>query len=321
MDVIIIGCGNIAGGYEADHTSEFPLTHAGAFRKAGGFSLAACIDPDESKRCAFQHRWDVTHAYDSIESAFQDCQRYDVAVVCSPTEFHEEHLLQLLKCPVKLVICEKPISTDIAAARRIVAKYSAQGIPLAVNYTRRWDPMIHDLHDELAANDWGKIRSAVGFYNKGIFNNASHVLNLLIHFLGNLKIDWVGHPVIDHTPQDPTVDAVLSTSEGIPVHLLPGNSADYSLIEIRLVCENGIIDIAQLGKVFYKRTAKDSKMYPGFRELRSPVICRGGYVKAMEQLALNVRQHLTDGQPLACTGEDALATLELCHQIRKGALL
>jgi hypothetical protein len=56
--VLLIGCGNMAGGYGLLQPDEaLPLVHAKAFSKYGGFAVSACIKPDAGTRAAFQQRW------------------------------------------------------------------------------------------------------------------------------------------------------------------------------------------------------------------------------------------------------------------------
>ena len=55
LDVLIIGCGNIAGGFDATRRgTDTPFSHAGAYVAQGDFALRCCVDPDEVRRAAFQ---------------------------------------------------------------------------------------------------------------------------------------------------------------------------------------------------------------------------------------------------------------------------
>ena len=55
--VLIIGCGAIAGGYDADRSpQDWPLSHAGAIARDDRFELMACVDPNDATRNAFASR-------------------------------------------------------------------------------------------------------------------------------------------------------------------------------------------------------------------------------------------------------------------------
>ena len=65
--VLIIGCGNIAGGFDVRHPSDAPpFGHAKAYLQHGGFSLVACVEPDASKRAAFQEQWGITQGANTL---------------------------------------------------------------------------------------------------------------------------------------------------------------------------------------------------------------------------------------------------------------
>ena len=54
-EVLIVGCGNIAGGFDHEQPgTDTPFTHAGAYCRHGGFALAACVEPDAERRAALQ---------------------------------------------------------------------------------------------------------------------------------------------------------------------------------------------------------------------------------------------------------------------------
>ena len=178
LSVLIIGCGNIAGGFDAAG-SDTVLTHAGAYRRHGRFRLAGCVDPDAGRRGAFQQRWEVEHAYPSLPEALASGTRYDVISVCSPTPQHAADLRMILRVPPRLVFCEKPLAAGIKEAAALVAACRDAGTLLAVNYTRRWDPQVSAFKSALERGAWGPIRSVVGYYNKGVLNNGSHMVDLL----------------------------------------------------------------------------------------------------------------------------------------------
>ena len=70
-EVLIVGCGNIAGGFDAGRGADTPpFTHAGAFAQHPDFAVAACVDPDDAQRAAFAERWQVGEDAASIEAVW-----------------------------------------------------------------------------------------------------------------------------------------------------------------------------------------------------------------------------------------------------------
>ena len=88
----------------------------------------------------------------------------------------------------KLIFCEKPISNSLEEVIKINSACKELGILLAVNYTRRWDEDIIRLKSEIDSNSRGSIRSVVTYYNKGILNNGSHILDFLNFLIGDIKV-------------------------------------------------------------------------------------------------------------------------------------
>ena len=208
--VLLVGCGNIAGGFDTDAAPGVPpRTHAGAYLAHGGFNLAACVEPDSGKREAFARRWGIAQAHADIDAALAADGTYDVISICSPTAAHHEDGIAALALRPRLLFCEKPLCAGLGQAEDLVRSCTAQGVLLAVNHNRRWDTEVLRLRDELASGHWGMLRSVSGHYNKGVLNNGSHMIDLLHDLLGPLEPQCVGSPLYDHWPDDPTVPALL----------------------------------------------------------------------------------------------------------------
>ena len=109
---------------------------------------------------------------------------FDVASVCVPTAYHEAVLLELLDMPLRAVLAEKPLTGDVAQSQQIVDAYRVAGRPLAVNFLRRFDPVLATLRREIEVGDWGRLQSASVHYAKGIVNCGSHAIDLLHYFFG-----------------------------------------------------------------------------------------------------------------------------------------
>lgn len=319
QSVLIVGCGNIAGGFDVAGSGTV-LTHAGAYRKHGGFRLAACVDPDADRRSAFQRRWAVEHAYASLPEALESGTHYDVISICSPTPQHAADLNMVLRAAPRLVFCEKPLAAEIEEATALVAACRDAGILLAVNYTRRWDPEISAFKSALERGVWGPVRSAVGYYNKGVLNNGSHVVDLVQHLLGPLQLAAVGAAQYDQSVEDPTVPALLATSNGTPVHLAIGAAGDYALFELQIVTAKGVVAIEQGGFFWRERLVRPSPRFAGYHDIGDATPRPGGYARAMLGAATNIYEALTQSAELASTGETALAAQALCDQIRQRAL-
>lgn len=318
LRVLIIGCGNIAGVFDQGRPSgDFPYTHAGGFTCDGRFSLAACVEPDDAHRKGFMEAWHVPEGFRSMEEALDSCCQFDVISICSPTQCHAHDLEMALRLKPKLIFCEKPVTTSVAETERLIAECHNANIPLAVNYTRRWDADILKLKADMQAGRWGQLRSVVGFYNKGILNNGSHMLDILHLLLGPMAIIKVGKPIQDFFPNDPTFPVWLEGHQGVPVHLVCGQAEDYAIFELQLVFSNGVLAMEEGGLFWRERRAVDSDTFKGYRVLDAGICRAGEYPSSMRKAVDNIYRAITQGDALASTGESALAAQRLCEQVKQ----
>lgn len=312
LPVLMVGCGAIAGGYDADAADSFVRTHSGAYLRDGRFRIAACIEPDATKRRAFMARWGVAKGYASLDECAADGAAFAVASVCAPTAAHEAILDRLLTMPVKVVFAEKPLTADIASARRIVATYGAAKRLLAVNHLRRWDPAMARLRDELASGQWGLLQSAVGHYAKGALNCGSHLIDLFRFLVGPLTPEAVFGSRDDFTPDDPTVDAILRTAQGAPVYLIGTDARAFFDFELELTADEGRIAIEEQGMAVRRRPAGPSRVFAGYTALDRGEWQETGLGGALSVAVANLHGAVTAGEALASDGASALAAQETC---------
>lgn len=320
LRVLIVGCGNIAGRFDQGRSrSDLPYTHTGAYTHDGRFTLAACVEPNDNRRAEYMAAWDVPVGFCSIDETLDSGYKFDVISICSPTTCHAHDIEIALRLKPKLIFCEKPITTSLADTERLVAECRKANILLVVNYTRRWDTDIAKLQASINAGQWGVLRSVTGFYNKGILNNGSHMLDLLHLLVGTMDIVKVGRPIYDFFPNDPTVPVWLEGANGLPVHLVCGHAEDYAIFELQLVFSLGVLTMEDGGMFWRERRAKDSATFKGYRVLDDGLRRAGEYPRAMLQAVDNIYHAINQGKPLVSTGESALVAQRICEQIKQQA--
>ena len=321
LKVLIIGCGNMAGGYDLHQLDEsLPLGHAKAFRQHGGFEVTACIDPNTEKRQAFQSHWQVPNGYASWQDLPHEAGAFDAISICSPTEVHFGDIEAALASKPRVIFCEKPVSMYVVQTQQAVTDCASQQGLLAVNHSRRWSPEVLQLKQQLAQGQWGAVRAVSAVYNKGMLNNGSHMMDLLLNLFGPLHITYVGQAVVDHFDTDPSVDACLQTADGVPVQLNVGHAQDYALFEMQIITEKGVMAMEDGGARWRFRTAAPSTQLPGYNFLNHGEWVSPQGSPALRNAVANLHDALTQGTALACTGIHALQAQTLCEQIQQRAL-
>nr|MDT0659475.1 Gfo/Idh/MocA family oxidoreductase [Micromonospora sp. DSM 115978] len=139
MRVGIIGCGAIA------------RNHVTALRGGTDVDLVAVADIDAGRARAFAAEHAVAHAYDDVDRMLAG--GLDAVTVCTPHAAHEAGVLAAARHGTH-VLCEKPIATTLAQARRMVAATAAAGVRFGVLFQRRFWPAAARLR---AAIDDGKL--------------------------------------------------------------------------------------------------------------------------------------------------------------------
>jgi predicted dehydrogenase len=320
LEVLIVGCGNIAGQFDRSRSKNgLPYTHAGAYTLDGRFDLSACVEPDDKRRADFMAAWGVPVGFRSIEEAMSSGNRFDVVSICSPAVSHAHNLEVAIRSIPKLIFCEKPLTTSLAEAERLVGECRKNNILLAVNYSRRFDPDVWKLRVDIQAGRWGQLRSIVGCYNKGILNNGSHMLDLTHLLVGPTDILKVGRPIYDFYPSDPTVPVWLEGADALPVQLFCGRAEDYAIFELQLLFSQGALTMEEGGMFWRERRVVDSASFKGYRVLDDGVRRPGRYPESMLQAVGNIYDAVMEGKPLASTGETALAAQRMCEQIMQQA--
>jgi predicted dehydrogenase len=321
LSVLIIGCGAIAGGHDAARPDDaWPRTHAAAYRRDGGFRLAACVDPDAARREAFARRWTVEAQFASLPEA-SAAGPFDIISICSPTHAHVADLEAAIGLQPRLVFCEKPVTPSLGETTRLVKLARARGVGFAVNHTRRWAPDVRALAAELRAGAWGEVRGASAVYNKGVLNNGSHLFDLLSCLFGGISVVAAGLPVIDFSEADPSVPCLLQTSAGVPVSVTVAHAADYALFELTLITERAVITMEDGGAQWRVRPVVDSQSFPGYRALASGAFRPGRYDEAMANAVAEFRLWLDGKADLSSTGETAAAAQAISDAVlaRAGA--
>lgn len=318
--VLLIGCGNMGGGFDLNNqNSSAPLTHAAGYMQNENFQLIACLDPHESRRTTVAKKWGIPYQFSSINELLNNPQSYDIVSICSPTDEHATHIQTAIQLKPKLIFCEKPITPSFEETKRMVELCRTHDVGLMVNYSRYWDPSIEKLQMQIDHHEWGELRSVVAHYNKGLLNNGSHMMGILLKIFGSIKVITADNIFFDSSLSDPTVAAFLKTKNGVPIYLNPTHANDFSLFELELYFSKGVVKMLEGGLSWQVQKPIEHQHYSGYKKLDSPNNYQGNYLMAMSLAIKNIYEYLTNGQRLLCSGSDALAIQNICETIHLAA--
>jgi len=190
MKVLIIGAGKQGAFCDIEGTGceHKVISHAKAFTMHGGFDLVGFYDKNESAMKRAAEEWG-TNWFATLEDAFDN--GVDIVSICTPDETHYEVLKDVLQFNPQLVLCEKPIATLLQQAEEIAEKYEERGIPILVDYTRRFIPELQAFKKRVGKGEFGKFLWGSGVFNRGWTHTATHMLDFVFWVLeGNTCGDF-----------------------------------------------------------------------------------------------------------------------------------
>lgn len=304
----IIGCGNIG--------TRGVLTHAQAYAQEPRTSLVAVLDQNKKRVEVAAKSWGV-RAYHALEEMFNK-EKIDIVSVCVPDEAHEEILNRCLKYVPKVVFCEKPLTTNLISAKKIVEHYAKEGVMLAVNFSRRWNPGIRQLKANIEQGKFGRLMGVHGIYTKGILHNGSHMIDLIRYLAGEIKHVRALNARIDWKASDPAVSAYLQLTNGAFGFIAAGDERYFSIFDLELVLTKARISLKNFGEDLVIEKVKVDPLFKGYKILGSTEYLKMDLKKNIHYALGNLIDALEGKDVVLIPAKEAYFTQQICHQILKG---
>jgi predicted dehydrogenase len=298
----VIG-GGLIGAQLDEPGASAPLTHAGGYR-AAGFELVAIADCKESARNQAK-RWGCAVCADLDEA--MGVGKPDVVSLAVPTSERAALLRQALVYRPRAVVAEKPLASSSAEGETIVRSYREAGVPLVVNYTRRFVPLWQRLRG-------GEAMSTTIRYAKGLRHNGTHAIDLCRMLFG----ECTGYKPLakkyDHWDDDPTVSAFLAFERCPEVFLQALDERCFTQFEVDVISATSRVTVDSDGRRLRPFELRDGVGIPPGKRLVETAQQETGAASAMINLMRHVMDVAGGAEPL-CTGEDAVAAQRIAERI------
>jgi predicted dehydrogenase len=274
------------------------------------------VDKDENKRLTAAEKWDALCCEDI--SCFSSPASPDIISVCTPTETHERVLLDILKLnPLpKLVIAEKPFCENLQQASWVSNQYKAAGVPILVDYIRRFDLITAFTLDKIKNGHYGKVYHARCLYGRGLKRDGCHAVDIFNWVFGSVQGVMINHPgITDYLPFDPSYTVRLEYKTCSEVYLVAVDSRAWGCFEIDFITERGVIRFVDWGKEMRVYKPEEETTFGQYKAL-SPCaeVHRTNLHTALLYMVQNAVDFLDGNGPLLCTDNDALNV----HRIIEG---
>lgn len=271
--VLIFGGGWIGSQIDQKIDISIPKSHCGSFYKSNFFKIYCIIEPNISLHKKLR-LWEPTH----IVKKFSDYQKIktkiDVVSIASSTKNHYLNLKQAISIKPKVILCEKPLTSNLKQTNEIYKLCKTEKIKLIINYNRRFDNSMVEIKKNIVAKKYGDVSSVSCHYNKGLLNNGSHLIDLLLYFFNNLKLSFSGKKLFDYDRNDASIPFVLY-SKKIPIFVNINSSKDYYFFQIMinftnysLIINNGGNDI-DIYKAFEDKKLNKIKILKFYKSMKT----------------------------------------------------
>lgn len=312
---LVIGLGQIGMGYDIDADPQIRIaTLARAFSMYPQYSLVGGVDFDMARRELFQARYALP-AFEDVETALRETAP-DVVAIAVPTEAHYRVFLQLIQLgTVKAILCEKPLSYDLAEAEEMVRLASEAGVLLFTNYMRRCDSAVMEVRRRLTTGEIAGPIKGTCWYSKGLFNNGSHFLNLFQFWLGDVLDFQIIAPGRLWESHDPEPDLKIKFELG-EIYFCAVRAEHFTYHSVELIASNGRLRYER-GSMLWQSTIPDSNnlgyiiLNPIAEEIKSDAPRL--QLAVVDQMA----RYLAGEDTSICTGSQGLSTLQVLTKIKK----
>ena len=329
-----VGIAIVGAGFIADY-------HLGALRPLPGAVLRAVVSRDGARAQALADRFGVPHATASLAEVLE---RDDVQalVVATPDDTHEVIAGACLAAG-KAVLLQKPMATDSAACRRLIAAAAATGADLQVSWMHRHFEEVDAARAWIASGAIGavtsvRVRNATPGPNWGAwFFRADRVGGGVVLQLGAHGIDLIEHlfgPVATVSARTATLVPRRRLASGEEVAV---ENADSAWATYRLACgavashEMSMIEAAGCDRFRMEIYGTEGTLW--LRTERGRLACHaprrlgehGWFTPALPQAPLGARHHrrwlagLVGEAPREDTAQAGLRSLLVAEAITRSA--
>ena len=183
IKTLIIGLGRI--GLKYDLYNNKILTHSKAIYKHPNFSLVGGVEKKSSLRAKFFKKY-KTQSFIPNYKMYRNSNA-ELVVISVNTSNHLRILKNVLNLRnLKLILFEKPVGKSLSETQKIDSLCKKKLVKVVPNYIRLFDKETNRIKKIIKSKFRSKFIVEV-LYNQNLQNNCSHMISLLLYWIGNLR--------------------------------------------------------------------------------------------------------------------------------------
>ena len=328
----IIGCGNIAGGFEGDPTWPVkPCTHAGCMSCLDRLDLVSACDTSSDRLKIFCRQWGIRRPFHHL-APFVSQDPLDIIAVCTPANTHFEVVKSVLKNRPRLIFCEKPMALSKAQAQAMIELCRAAGVLLMVNHTRRWHPAVQTGKNLIRQGAIGRPLSVVCRYTSGLEVIGTHLLDMALYLVdcGPVRsVSAIREQTTKETlwysenfnPGDPATSALINFGKSVTMHLLGSCEKEYPHYDVEIDGTLGqLLVLNECRSLIMGEMKPDPELGGAIRIMKREIPIKRSESEMMfayREIIDILSGERTDS---SCDGQDALPVISLVERIRTVSL-
>lgn len=238
LNVVVIGVGS------------WGKNHARVFNELEESNLVGVYDLDQSKAKLLAKQFNVK-AFPSIDEILNS-EDVDAVTVASPTSTHGEISLKAIEHG-KHILIEKPMTSSIEEAEKIIEKEKESGVVVSVGFIERFNPIVTRSKSLIEKAELGDLvlisARRLGPYwpdrlkDVDVIRDVSiHDIDVFRHLLGKDPISVYArggklrHAYFDYA------EILLDFGDGITGFIESNYLTPHKLRKLMLTCEKGIVE-------------------------------------------------------------------------------
>lgn len=223
---------------------------------------------------------------------------------------------EVLAANPKVVICEKPMAASLVECDEIVSSCSAAGVDLVVNFPRRFLAQSARAKELISSGKLGGLQAGHVWYGKGVANNGSHMIDLLLFLFGSgWNVDQVR--LVGSGYENGDSDASFRMSKnGASITFTPVDVTNFEFAEIDLVFESGRLRFTDHAFHLVENIGLASAGFDGMLELAAEQVVPDVSITNYQFDVLNrVVESINDGSNFDQDVEDAISTSRIIETV------
>lgn len=306
----IIGCGKIGLLNDYDKPKK-KITYFSNLLKNRYFNLIAVTDINLKKLALVRAKSSKIKLYKNYKDMLLE-NTFDLIIVSTPTKSYYSIYKNLSNYNnIKIVIAEKPFLLDTKTYKKINKIFDKKNIITSVNYSRKFNSSYLIIKKHLK-----KINLQIGevIINRGLYNNSSHYIDLLIELFGKIKsIKNVNLKKSKIINEDFYGTFDLEFKNRIKIHFNILEIENLSYERLTFFGKNDLLEIFNDNFYLYKIYMQKNSL----SKLKKKFTQKINYSDSIENHLMNIKNFLVKKTKLKSTGKNAFLTSKALKMIVK----